>query len=78
MTLFLCSGSEENYAILWDRRSKLIVSKLSHQLPDPDAQNGVSAVAFHPRDQEVVVSVADDCKLRIWMSSNRKRQMQSS
>lgn len=69
------SGSEQDAAVIWDRHSKCVISKLPHHLQDPATQNGVSAVAFHPRDQEILVSVADDCKLRIWMSANRTRHL---
>lgn len=71
------SGSEQDAAVIWDRHSKCVISKLPHHLQDPATQNGVSAVAFHPRDQEILVSVADDCKLRIWMSANRTRHLWS-
>ncbi|XP_062591806.1 F-box/WD repeat-containing protein 5-like isoform X1 [Saccostrea cucullata] len=69
---FLASGSEQDVAFLWDRHSKHVIATLPHTLPDP--KNGVSAVAFHPRDPEVLISVADDCRIRIWMSKNRERQ----
>ncbi|XP_061198104.1 F-box/WD repeat-containing protein 5-like [Saccostrea echinata] len=62
----VANESEPDVVFLWDRHSHEIVSRLYHH-------TGVSAVAFHPRDQEVLASVADDKKLRIWMSTNRKR-----
>lgn len=61
--------SDPDVIFLWDRKSRQTISKLSHR--HPDQKNGVSAVAFHPRDQEVLVTVADDCKLRVWKSGNR-------
>ncbi|XP_048751978.2 F-box/WD repeat-containing protein 5-like [Ostrea edulis] len=73
---FIASGSEQDVAFLWDRHSKLVIAQLPHKLSDPNAQNGVSGVAFHPHDQEVLVSVADDCKVRIWMSANRENHLQ--
>lgn len=72
---FIASGSEQDAAVIWDRHSKCVISKLPHHLQDPATPNGVSAVAFHPLDQEILVSVADDCKLRIWMSANRTRHL---
>lgn len=73
---FIASGSEQDVAVIWDRHSKCIISKLLHHFQDPATTNGISAVAFHPCDQEVLVSVADDRKLRIWMSANRTRHLQ--
>lgn len=61
--------SDPDVIFLWDRTSHQTISKLSHRLPGQ--KNGVSAVAFHPRDQEVLVTVADDYKLRVWKSRNR-------
>ncbi|XP_048751976.2 uncharacterized protein LOC125663689 isoform X2 [Ostrea edulis] len=72
-TDLVANESDPDIVHLWDRHSHQIVSRLSHRLPNAPTQNGVSAVAFHPRDQEVLVSVADDRKLRIWMSTNRQR-----
>ncbi|XP_062606186.1 F-box/WD repeat-containing protein 5-like [Saccostrea cucullata] len=69
---FLASGSEQDVAFLWDRHSKHVIATLPHTLPD--AKNGVGAVAFHPHDPEVLISVADDCRVRIWTSKNRERQ----
>ncbi|XP_062598454.1 F-box/WD repeat-containing protein 5-like [Saccostrea cucullata] len=61
----VANESEPDVVFLWDRHSHKVVSRLHHH-------TGVSAVAFHPRDQEVLASVADDKKLRIWTSLNRK------
>lgn len=66
---YVAAESDPDVIFLWDRKSRQTISKLSHRLPGQ--KNGVSAVAFHPRDQEVLVTVADDCKLRVWKSGNR-------
>ncbi|XP_022329396.1 F-box/WD repeat-containing protein 5-like isoform X2 [Crassostrea virginica] len=66
---YLATESDPDVIFIWDRRSHQVISKLSHAIPGKE--NGVSAVAFHPADQEVLVTVSDDCKLRIWMSRNK-------
>lgn len=66
---YVAAESDPDVIFLWDRTSHQTISKLSHRLPGQ--KNGVSAVAFHPRDQEVLVTVADDYKLRVWKSGNR-------
>lgn len=66
---YVAAESDRDVIFLWDRTSRQTISKLSHTLPGQ--KNGVSSVAFHPRDQEVLVTVADDCKLKVWMSRNR-------
>jgi len=64
----VCSGSEDNAAYVWDRRFGCLLSRNTHD-------NVVNCVAFNPQDPEMLVSVGDDMKVKIWISKQREREL---
>lgn len=71
---YVAAEPDQDVIFLWDRKSRQPISKLSHILPEK--RNCVSAVAFHPHDQEVLVTVSNDFRLRVWISKNRLNAIQ--
>ena len=64
----VCSGSEDSAAYVWDRRFGCLLSRNTHD-------NVVNCVAFNPQDPEMLVSVGDDMKVKIWISKQREREL---
>ncbi|XP_037081106.1 F-box/WD repeat-containing protein 5-like [Pollicipes pollicipes] len=58
---FVASGAEDKRAYLWDRHHTACLSKYPHD-------DVVNAVAFSPADPGVLVTVSDDCTVKVWRS----------
>ena len=67
MNLFFFSGAENKQGFLWDRHYGICLQKYSHN-------DVVNAVAFNPKDPEMLVSVSDDWSIKIWRSLNRQKE----
>jgi len=63
---FVGSGSEDGHAVIWDKYYGCQLASNKH-----DAC--VNCVAFSPSDNQVMVSVSDDHKIKVWMSKRRAR-----
>lgn len=64
---FVASGAEDKHGYLWDRHYETCLSKFPHQ-------DVVTCVAFNPKDSEMLVTVSDDCTVKVWHSKNRTRE----
>ena len=62
----VCSGSEDKFAYVWDRDLECLLARNQHD-------DVVNCVAFCPSDPEIMVSVGDDHKIKIWISHQRNR-----
>lgn len=62
------SGAEDKHGYLWDRYYGVCLAKFPHQ-------DVVNAVAFNPKDPEMLITASDDFTLKIWRSRNRARQL---
>jgi len=67
---FVGSGSEDGTALIWDKHYGCQVAANKHD-------ECVNCVAFSPRDSQVMVSVSDDHKVKVWMSKSRAKSRQS-
>ena len=64
----VASGGEDRAAHIWDRRLGCGLARNTHE-------DVVNCVAFSPRDPEMMVSVGDDNKVKIWISRRRRREL---
>ncbi|KAK3096810.1 hypothetical protein FSP39_003529 [Pinctada imbricata] len=77
--LYIANGSESNFVHLWDRHYEVSLAKLVHDTADHvPTHSGVNAVVFYPYDCEVLLTVADDHSIKVWMSRNRKSYISHS
>ncbi|KAE8739473.1 hypothetical protein FOCC_FOCC015027 [Frankliniella occidentalis] len=65
---FVASGAEDKHGYLWDRKYEICLNKYPHQ-------DVVNCVAFNPRDSEMLVTVSDDCTVKVWHSKNRSKEL---
>ncbi|XP_065944062.1 uncharacterized protein [Magallana gigas] len=72
---FVATGDEFIEGHLWDRHYgvKLETSILHRNCGQQSS--GLNAVAFHPYDQETLVTAGDDRLLKVWRSKNRQAQI---
>jgi len=63
----VCSGSEDCLAYIWDKKFGCLLGTNRHE-------NVVNSVAFNPVDQQTLVTVGDDHKIKIWMSKQKVRE----
>ncbi|XP_052701556.1 F-box/WD repeat-containing protein 5-like [Crassostrea angulata] len=72
---FVATGDEITEGHLWDRHYgvKLETSILHRNCGQQSS--GLNAVAFHPYDQETLVTAGDDRLLKVWRSINRQAQI---
>lgn len=72
---FVATGDEITEGHLWDRHYgvKLETSILHRNCGQQSS--GLNAVAFHPYDQETLVTAGDDRLLKVWRSKNRQAQI---
>lgn len=65
---YVASGAEDKHGYLWDRHYGVSLSRFPHT----DVVNGV---AFNPQDEEMLVTVSDDFRIKIWRSRRQMRQL---
>lgn len=66
--IIFSSGAEDKHGYIWDRHYGVCLSKFRHE-------DVVNCVAFSPSDSEILVTVSDDCTIKIWRSLNREKSM---
>ena len=71
LELILFSGAEDKHGYLWDRHYGVCLTKFPHQ-------DVVNAVAFNPKDSEMLVTVSDDHTFKVWRSRNREHQLKAA
>ena len=67
MFLLHYSGAEDKHGYLWDRHYEVCLTKYPHR-------DVVNCVAFNPTDSEMLVTVSDDCTVKVWHSKNRTKE----
>jgi len=55
---FLASGAEDKHGYVWDRHYGVSLVKLPHT-------DVVNSVAFNPRNSQMLVTVSDDCSIKV-------------
>nr|XP_053630692.1 F-box/WD repeat-containing protein 5-like isoform X3 [Cherax quadricarinatus] len=65
---YVASGAEDRHGYVWERHYGVCLSRLPHR-------DVVNAVAFNPRDPEMLVTVSDDHKIKVWRSRRRARAL---
>ncbi|XP_034231119.1 F-box/WD repeat-containing protein 5 [Thrips palmi] len=65
---FVASGAEDKHGYLWDRHYETCLNKYPHQ-------DVVTCVAFNPKDSEMLVTVSDDCTVKVWHSKHRAKEL---
>ncbi|XP_015118789.1 F-box/WD repeat-containing protein 5 [Diachasma alloeum] len=58
---YVASGAEDKHGYLWDRHYGVCLAKFPHS-------DVVNAVAFNPRDSEMLVTTSDDYDVKVWRS----------
>ncbi|XP_065567119.1 F-box/WD repeat-containing protein 5-like [Artemia franciscana] len=58
---YVASGAEDKHGYLWDRHYGTCIAKYPHE-------DVVNAIAFNPKDPEMLVTASDDFTLKIWRS----------
>ncbi|XP_063242847.1 F-box/WD repeat-containing protein 5 isoform X2 [Bacillus rossius redtenbacheri] len=65
---YVASGAEDRHGYLWDRHYGACLAKFPHC-------DVVNAVAFNPRDPQMLVTVSDDFSVKVWRSQRRAGQL---
>ncbi|CAN7990824.1 unnamed protein product [Ixodes pacificus] len=65
---YVASGAEDRKGYLWDRHYAVCLAKLPHD-------DVVNAVAFNPRDPQMLVTASDDFTLKVWRSRSRAKEL---
>ncbi|KAG8230940.1 hypothetical protein J437_LFUL002973 [Ladona fulva] len=65
---FVASGAEDKHGYLWDRYYGVCLARLPHG-------DVVNAVAFDPRDPEVLLTASDDHTLKVWRSKAHAKKL---
>lgn len=65
---YVASGAEDKHGYIWDRHYGVCLNKFRHE-------DVVNCVAFSPKDSELLITVSDDCTIKVWRSLNRERNM---
>ncbi|XP_025112434.1 F-box/WD repeat-containing protein 5-like [Pomacea canaliculata] len=65
---YVASGSDDKQGYLWDRHYGICLNHFPHD-------DVVNTVAFNPCDEEMLVTVGDDHKIKVWYSRHKKRQV---
>ncbi|XP_068216218.1 F-box/WD repeat-containing protein 5 isoform X2 [Palaemon carinicauda] len=65
---FVASGAEDRHGYIWERHYGVCLARLPHK-------DVVNAVAFNPRDPEMLVTVSDDHKIKVWRSRRKARNL---
>jgi F-box/WD-40 domain protein 5 len=71
---FVASGAESKNGHLWDRK----FAEIRRSLTTFHHDDVVNSVAFNPVDQEMLVTVSDDCTVKIWRSRRRMEEQKAS
>ncbi len=65
---FLLGGSEDSHGYVWDQRYQCLLKRLPHE-------KCVNVCVASPVDEQVCVTGSDDHKIKLWVSTKRKRSM---
>ncbi|KAK0092614.1 hypothetical protein PV326_001024 [Microctonus aethiopoides] len=65
---YVASGAEDKHGYLWDRHYGVCLAKFPHL-------DVVNAVAFNPRDPEMLVTTSDDNTVKVWRSRAMVKQL---
>ncbi|KAH7980755.1 hypothetical protein HPB49_018975 [Dermacentor silvarum] len=65
---YVASGAEDRKGYLWDRHYAVCLAKLPHD-------DVVNAVAFNPKDPEMLVTASDDFTLKVWRSRAKVQEL---
>lgn len=65
---YVASGAEDKHGYVWERHYGVCLAKLPHK-------DVVNAVAFNPADPEMLVTVSDDHKIKIWRSRRQAKEL---
>ncbi|KAH6947561.1 hypothetical protein HPB50_020020 [Hyalomma asiaticum] len=65
---YVASGAEDRKGYLWDRHYSVCLAKLPHD-------DVVNAVAFNPKDPEMLVTASDDFTLKVWRSRAKVQEL---
>ncbi|KAK3886739.1 hypothetical protein Pcinc_009117 [Petrolisthes cinctipes] len=65
---YVASGAEDKHGYVWERHYGVCLSRLPHK-------DVVNAVAFNPKDPEMLITVSDDHKIKVWRSRRRARAL---
>ncbi|KAK3586731.1 hypothetical protein CHS0354_017530 [Potamilus streckersoni] len=68
---YVASGAEDKHGYLWDRHYGICINKFPHS-------DIVNSVAFNPADPEMLVTVSDDCSIKVWRSLNREKKLKNT
>lgn len=66
----LASGALDNNGYLWDRHYGVCLTSFPHD-------DVVNSVAIATSNQEMLVTVGDDFKIKVWRSRRQMRQLQT-
>eukprot|EP00105_Crassostrea_gigas_P010331 XP_011425571.2 PREDICTED: uncharacterized protein LOC105327008 [Crassostrea gigas] len=72
---FVATGDEVTECHLWDRHYGVKLEANILHRNCAQQSSGLNAVAFHPYDQETLVTAGDDRLLKVWRSKNRQAQI---
>ncbi|OWF54111.1 F-box/WD repeat-containing protein 5-like [Mizuhopecten yessoensis] len=70
---YIASGSEVEKGYLWDRHFGNILGELEHAAQP--GNGGVNASVFHPNSEEVLITLGDDRKIKVWRSKRLLREL---
>ncbi|XP_033732450.1 F-box/WD repeat-containing protein 5-like [Pecten maximus] len=65
---YVASGAEDRHGYIWDRHYGVCLARFPHT-------DVVNSVAFNPRDTETLITVSDDCSIKVWRSRSREHQV---
>ncbi|XP_046398451.1 F-box/WD repeat-containing protein 5 [Ischnura elegans] len=65
---YVASGAEDKHGYLWDRYYGACLARLPHG-------DVVNAVAFDPRDSEVLLTASDDHTVKVWRSKAQAKKL---
>ncbi|XP_069119388.1 F-box/WD repeat-containing protein 5-like [Argopecten irradians] len=65
---YVASGAEDRHGYIWDRHYGVCLARFPHT-------DVVNSVAFNPRDTETLITVSDDCSIKVWRSRSREHEV---
>lgn len=66
--LYVASGAEDKHGYIWDRHYGGCLNRFPHN-------DVVNSVAFNPKDEEMLITVSDDFKIKVWRSRRQMRKL---